>query len=323
MYGKRFGPVGLLQCHAKLQVPGTTLDCSQEIAVLAELYNMLPQHLHYLVPMNHFSNVVFSKVVCAGHASKLNKLRNATGQIFELPQSDFAISYTHNMEPKIHQLLGITGKARNIVDHHHKTLFGNWQPITKTLSCCLKGRTSLSNKSRRQGGTLPNAVKLSSQTSFYYHLTWNFPKKARGRPQELNMGRDSADDLQEEMCLTQLGLAADADEDPSDTKDANLYMSIDILTKTTGTITIGDSDGAPGPPSTSPITTAMSVLTAVSNSPSIGSLQVYHGPVEETEIVVIKETDIQAVKMKTKVGQSKKSKVVQGRDSEGSAAGPP
>lgn len=31
---------------------------SQEIAVLAELYDTLPQHLHYLVPMNRFSNMV-------------------------------------------------------------------------------------------------------------------------------------------------------------------------------------------------------------------------------------------------------------------------
>jgi hypothetical protein len=31
---------------------------SQEIAVLAELYDMLPKHLHHLVPMNRFSNEV-------------------------------------------------------------------------------------------------------------------------------------------------------------------------------------------------------------------------------------------------------------------------
>lgn len=48
------------------------------------------------------------------------------------------------MEPKIRQLLGITGKAGelypllppilfpgNIINRSRKTLFGNWQPIAK------------------------------------------------------------------------------------------------------------------------------------------------------------------------------------------------
>ncbi|KAG2124411.1 hypothetical protein DEU56DRAFT_759670 [Suillus clintonianus] len=143
----------------------------KEIAVLAELYDTLPQHLHYLVPMNRFSNM-FSKAVCAGRASELNKLRSVAGQIFELPQRYFAISFARDTEPEIRRLLGTTGNPGelyptlppmlfpgNTVDPSRKTLFGNWQLIAKTLSCCLKGRTSLSNEGRRQGGAPPNAVK--------------------------------------------------------------------------------------------------------------------------------------------------------------------
>lgn len=35
----------------------------QEIAVLAELYDMLPQHLHHLVLMNRFSNMVIHSFI--------------------------------------------------------------------------------------------------------------------------------------------------------------------------------------------------------------------------------------------------------------------
>jgi hypothetical protein len=83
-------------------------------------------------------------VLCAGHASELNKLRSAAGQIFDLPQHYFAILHARNAEHEIRQLLGITGKAGksypllppmlfpgNTIDHSRRTLFGNWQPIAK------------------------------------------------------------------------------------------------------------------------------------------------------------------------------------------------
>ncbi|KAG2115635.1 hypothetical protein DEU56DRAFT_761629 [Suillus clintonianus] len=333
-----------------------TTKGSQEIAVLAELYNMLPQHLHHLVPMNHFFNV-FSKAVCAGRASELKQLRSVTGQIFELPQHYFAISHTHDTEPEIQQLLGITGKAGksypllppllfpgNIIDRSRKTLFGNWQPIAKTLACCLKGRTSLSNGSRQQGGAPPNAVKWGVMAVTPGAMAWalvanifmlspdqEFPQEGKGKTSRINYStvfaffkellvcdwekphlkeitkhintfvfehasrpshdlnsRDSTDDLQEEMHFAQLGLAADAEEDPS---DPDLDTSIDVLAKAAGMITI------------------VSALTTASHSSSVSSSQpVFHKPVAETEVIVIEETDIQ--KMKSKAGRPKKSKVV-------------
>ncbi|KAG1879906.1 hypothetical protein F4604DRAFT_1923125 [Suillus subluteus] len=363
---------------------------SQELACLAELYDMLPQHLHHLVPMNHFLNV-FSKAVCAGHTSELNKLWSSAGQIFKLPQHYFAISHTHDVEPKIRQLLGITGMAGesypllppllflgSIVDRTCKTLFSNWQPIAKTLSCCLKGRTSLSNESRRQGSAPPNAVKWGVTAVTPGVVAWaivvnifllspdqEFLQEGKGKTSRINYGtlytffkellvcdwekprlqgiikhintfifertscsshnlntRDSVDDLQEEMCLARLGLAVEVDEDQpaSDDEDAdkNLDANIDVLTKAAGTITIHESsDRAPGPPTLSSTTTVTSTLTVSSNSLSISTLQVSDsGPVDETEVVVIKETNIQAVetKSKSKSGRAKKSKVVQEGD---------
>ncbi|KAG2120422.1 uncharacterized protein F5147DRAFT_785152 [Suillus discolor] len=340
---------------------------SQEIAVLAELYDMLP--------MNRFSNV-FSKAVCAGRASELNKLRSATGQIFELPQCYFAISYARDTETEIRQLLSTTGKASesyptlppmlfpgNIVDRNRKTLFGNWQLIAKTLSCCLKGRTSLSNESRRQGGAPPNAVKWGVTAVTPGAVAWaivanifllspdqEFPQEGKGKTSRFNYGmifmffkellicnwekprlktiikhintfvfertsrpshdlnsRDSADDLQEEMCLTRLGLAADTEDDlsPSDNENA----SIDVLAKATGNIALCDSNEAPTPLST--ITTTSTLTASVAtNSSLITSLQVYHGPGPDEivgEVTVVEEV----VKTKSKAGRSKKSKDLQ------------
>ncbi|KAG1844284.1 hypothetical protein C8R48DRAFT_678487 [Suillus tomentosus] len=182
-------PVPLFNTAARYATTG-----SQEITTLAELYDTFPQHLHHLAPMNHFSHV-FSKALCAGHASKLNKLRSAAGQIFDLPQHYFAISHTHNMEPKIRQLLGITGKAGelypllppmlfpgNIINHSRKTLFGNWQPIAK-------------------GGAPPNAVKWGVTAVTPGAVAWaivtnifllspdqEFPQEGKGKTSRINYG---------------------------------------------------------------------------------------------------------------------------------------
>ncbi|KAG2090023.1 uncharacterized protein F5147DRAFT_658284 [Suillus discolor] len=298
---------------------------SQEIATLVELYDTLPQHLHHLVPMNRFSHV-FSKALCAGHASELNKLRSAAALL-------------RDMEPEIRQLLGITGKAGelypllppmlfpgNIIDCSRKTLFGNWQPIAKTLSCCLKGRTSLSNQGRRQGGAPPNAVKWGVTAVMPGAVAWaivtnfssatgrslaclkgvikninNFVFERTSRPShDLNI-RDSAEDLEEEMCLARLGLAAEAG-DSEDMSDHEEYQgdkngaSIDVLTEATGTITIRDPDEAPVPPDPmiSTTDTMTSALTVSSNSAVItgSSPCVYDGPGDETEVVAIEETNI-------------------------------
>ncbi|KAG1891709.1 uncharacterized protein F5891DRAFT_964237, partial [Suillus fuscotomentosus] len=60
--------------------------------------------------------------------------------------------------------------------------------------------------------------------------------------------RDSADNLQEEMCLAQLGLAADTEDDLSLSDNKN--ASIDVLAKATGNIAICNSNEAPTPLST-------------------------------------------------------------------------
>ncbi|KAG0705637.1 hypothetical protein DFH29DRAFT_780556, partial [Suillus ampliporus] len=158
----------------------------------------------------------FSKAICAGRASELNKLRSAAGKIFELPQHYFAISHARDAELEIHQLLGITGKASesypllppllfpgNIVDRTCKTLFSNWQPIAKILSCCLKGRTSLSHQSRQQGGAPPNAVKwgvmvvtpgavawaiVAFQNIFLLSPDQEFPQEGKGKTSRINYG---------------------------------------------------------------------------------------------------------------------------------------
>ncbi|KAG1735739.1 uncharacterized protein EDB91DRAFT_1250365 [Suillus paluster] len=339
---------------------------SQELACLAELYDTLPQHLHHLVPMNRFSNV-FSKAVCASRASELNKLRSAAGQIFELPQHYFTILYARDAEPDICRLLGITGKAGelypllppllfpgNIADRTRKTLFGNWQPIAKTLSCCLKGRTSLSNESRRQGGAPPNAVKWGVTAVTPGAVAWaivanifllspdqDFPQEGKGKTSRINYSTlytflkelllcdwekpclkgiikhintfDLADDLQEEMCLAQLGLAAEVEENLSDDEDVH-DANIDILTKNTGAITIHESDEVPGPPGpTLSLTndTVTSTHTVASHCSSISKLQVCDGPVDSEEIeVVIKESNSQAIETtKSKSSRAKKSRV--------------
>ncbi|KAG1884130.1 hypothetical protein F4604DRAFT_1919973 [Suillus subluteus] len=365
---------------------------SQEIATLAELYDTLPQHLHHLVPMNRFTHV-FSKALCAGRASKLNKLRSAAGQIFDLPQHYFMISHACDMEPEIRQLLGITGKAGesypllppmlfpgNTINRSRRTLFGNWQPIANTLSCCLKGRTSLSNQGRRQGGAPPNAVKWGVTAVTPGAVAWaivanifllspdqEFPQEGKGKTLRINYGtvfaffkellicdwekpcqkgiikninnfifectshpshdlnmRDSAEDLEEEMRLARLGLAAEAgdSEDMSDHEefkgDKN-GTSIDVLTEATGTITIRDPDEAPVPPEPMILTTdsTTSALTVLSNSAVItgSSPHAYDGPGDGTEVVLIEETNIQSVKPKSKAGpRPKNSKAQEGDD---------
>ncbi|KAG2081486.1 hypothetical protein BD769DRAFT_1683949 [Suillus cothurnatus] len=389
-------PVPPLNTAARYATTG-----SQEIATLAELYDTLPQHLHHLVPMNRFSHV-FSKALCAGCASELNKLRSAAGQIFDLPQHYFAISHAHDMEPEIRQLLGITGMAGklypllppmlfpgNIINCSRKTLFGNWQPIAKTLSCCLKGRTSLSNQGRQQGSAPPNAVKWGVTAVTPGAVAWaivinifllspnqEFSQEGKGKTSRINYGtvfaffkellicdwekphlkgvvkninnfvfertsrpshdlniRDSAKDLEEEMRLARLGLAAEAG-DSEDTSDHKEYKgdkngaSIDVLTKATGTITICDPNEAPVPPEPmiSTTDTITSALTVSSNSAVItgNSPCVYDGPGDETEVVVIEETNIQSVKPKSKAGQRpKKSKAQEGDNIDSGPASAP
>ncbi|KAG1844279.1 hypothetical protein C8R48DRAFT_678484 [Suillus tomentosus] len=134
--------------------------------------------------------------------------------------------------------------------------------------------------------------------------------------------RDSTEDLEEEMHLARLGLAAEAgdSEDMSDHeeyKGDNNGTSIDVLTEATGTITIHDPDEAPVPPEPmiSTTDTMTSALTVLSNSAVItgSSPCVYDRPGDETEVVAIEETNIQSVKPKSKAGQRpKKSKAQEG-----------
>jgi hypothetical protein len=123
--------------------------------------------------------------------------------------------------------------------------------------------------------------------------------------------RDSAEDLEEEMRLARLGLAAEAggSEDMSnheEFKGDKNGTSIDVLTEATGTITICDPDEAPVPPEpmVSTTDTTTSALTVLSNSAVItgSSPRTYDGPGDETEVVLIEETNIQSVKPKSKAG---------------------
>ncbi|KAG1847176.1 hypothetical protein DFJ58DRAFT_843266 [Suillus subalutaceus] len=285
----------------------------QEIATLAELYDTLPQHLHHLVPMNRFSHV-FSKVLCAGHASELNKLRSAAGQIFNLPQHYFTISHTRDMEPEIRQLLGITGKASKS--------YPLLPPMFQGISLTALAKHYL-------GGAPPNAVKWGVTAVTPGAVAWaiitnicllspdqEFPQEGKGKTS------DSAEDLQEEMCLARLGLAAEArdSEDMSDNEEGDKNASIDnVLAEATGTITIHEPDEVPVPPGPmiSTTDTMTSALTVSSNSSLItgSSPCVYDGPVDETEVVVIEETNIQPVKTKSKAGRwPKKSAVLQEGD---------
>ncbi|KAG2147411.1 uncharacterized protein EDB93DRAFT_1104089 [Suillus bovinus] len=128
----------------------------KEIAVLAELYNMLPQHLHRLVPMNRFSNV-FSKAVCAGHASELNKLRSAAG---------------------------------NIVNRSRKTLFGNWQLIAKDITLKRKQITGCAWPNAVKWGVTevtPGAVAWAIVANiFLLSPDQEFPQEGKGKTSQIN-----------------------------------------------------------------------------------------------------------------------------------------
>jgi hypothetical protein len=101
----------------------------------------------------------------------------------------------------------------------------------------------------------------------------NFIFECTSRPShDLNI-RDSAEDLEEEICLAQLGLAAEAGDsgdmsDYEECKGDKNGASIDVLTKATGMITIHDLDKAPVPPEPmiSTTDTITSALTISSNS---------------------------------------------------------
>ncbi|KAG2033412.1 hypothetical protein BDR03DRAFT_985073 [Suillus americanus] len=207
-------------CKQDNTVSKDILALEAELKICAKQYgltiNMFPPPAALLKARagDRNSGGIFSKVLCAGCASELNKLRSAAGQIFDLPQHYFAISHTCDMEPEIRQLLGITGKAGesypllppmlfpgNLIDRTRKTLFGNWQPIAKTLSCCLKGRTSLSNQGKRQGSALPNAVKWGVTVVTPGAVAWaivtnifilspdqEFPQEGKGKTSRINYG---------------------------------------------------------------------------------------------------------------------------------------
>ncbi|KAG2048531.1 hypothetical protein BDR06DRAFT_975917 [Suillus hirtellus] len=273
----------------------------QEITTLAELYDTFPQHLHYLVPMNCFSHV-FSKLLgITGKASKLYPL---------FPPMLF---------------------PGNIIDYSHKTLFGNWQPIAKGSAPSNAVKWSVTVVTP---GTVAWAIVTGKTSRINYGTVFAFFKELlicdwekphlKGVIKNINNFifehtscpshdlniRDSTEDLEEEMCLTQLGLAAEAGdlEDMSDHeeyKGDNNGASIDVLTEATGTITIRDPDKVPVPePMISTTDTMTSALTVSSNSTVItgSSPHVYDGPGDETEVVAIEETNIQSVKPKSKAG---------------------
>jgi hypothetical protein len=137
------------------------------------------------------------------------------------------------------------------------------------------------------------------------------------RPSHDLNSRDSADDLQEEMRLARLGLAADTEDDPSPSDNEN--ASIDVLAKATGNIAIRDSSEAPTPVSTITTTSTLTASVVASNSSLITSLQVHHGPGPQSDEMIAGAVAVveEAVKTtKSKAGRPKKSKVLQDGDVE-------
>ncbi|KAG1731407.1 hypothetical protein EDB19DRAFT_1912530 [Suillus lakei] len=130
-------------------------QASAESALLAELFSLLPSHIHPLVADNHFADV-FEDAMNSSRASEIKKLRSKAGLIFGLSEQYFAdIAYDRASVPEIQRLLGTSTSQRmpkpfppvlfpNLVeDPSLKTVFGNWELFGKAIRILLWEVTSL------------------------------------------------------------------------------------------------------------------------------------------------------------------------------------
>ncbi|KAG2355121.1 hypothetical protein BDR07DRAFT_1493624 [Suillus spraguei] len=109
-------------------------QASAESALIAELFSLLPSHIHHLVGDNHFADIL-EDAMNSSRASEIKKLCSKAGLIFGLPEHI----------PEIQCLLGTSTSQRmpkpflpilfpNLVeDPLLKTVFGNWEIFGKVI----------------------------------------------------------------------------------------------------------------------------------------------------------------------------------------------
>ncbi|KAG2345159.1 hypothetical protein BDR05DRAFT_989001 [Suillus weaverae] len=130
-------------------------QASAESALLAELFSLLPSHIHHLVGDNHFADI-FKDAMNSSRASEIKKLRSKAGLIFGLPEQYFTdTAYIRASVPEIHHLLGTSTSQcmpkpfppilfPNLVeDPLLKTVFGNWEIFGKAIQILLWGESGL------------------------------------------------------------------------------------------------------------------------------------------------------------------------------------
>ncbi|KAG2046462.1 hypothetical protein BDR06DRAFT_1014714 [Suillus hirtellus] len=113
-------------------------------ALLSELHSVLPDHLHHLVPLNHFHKTL-QQALEAGRSSELIKLRRVAGRIFGL-SSDYFVTSSNRTYPLFPPILF----PNTIIDTSNSTVFGNWKPLAQILKAVLMGKASLT--SVKKGG---------------------------------------------------------------------------------------------------------------------------------------------------------------------------
>ncbi|KAG2029177.1 hypothetical protein BDR03DRAFT_1018779 [Suillus americanus] len=88
------------------------MQASAESALIAELFSLLPLHIHHLVGDNHFADI-FEDAMNSSHASEIKKLHSKAGLIFGLPEQYFTnTAYNRASIPEIQCLLGTSTSQR-------------------------------------------------------------------------------------------------------------------------------------------------------------------------------------------------------------------
>ncbi|KAG1859484.1 hypothetical protein C8R48DRAFT_774820 [Suillus tomentosus] len=129
--------------------------------LLSELRSVLPDHLHHLVPLNHFHKTL-QQALEAGQSYELIKLRRVAGHIFVLSSDYFVTSSKRDTIDELCRLLGTTPGSHTyplfppipfpnaIVNTSNSTVFGNWKPLAQILKVVLMGEASFT--SVKKGG---------------------------------------------------------------------------------------------------------------------------------------------------------------------------
>ncbi|KAG1889465.1 hypothetical protein F4604DRAFT_1915338 [Suillus subluteus] len=155
---------------------------SAESALLAELFSLLPSHIHPLVGDNHFADI-FEDAMNSSRASEIKKLRSKAGLIFGLPEQYFTdTTYNRASVSEIQCLLGTSTSQRmpkpfppilfpNLVeDSSLRTLFGNWELFGKIIRVLLWGENGLT--ALRAGGPPRNGNKWEATSLTPGLLAW-------------------------------------------------------------------------------------------------------------------------------------------------------